>query len=253
MTAPAPDQDQDQDQAVDPATGQISNAVLDAVIDQTDQRRADRAAEGERAKATAEGPCSRCGAGESWLKPGRGGWHRDAKGPICQPCHLDMRAFGRPDGAIMSDSEHRAKVIADLIGPDEARQQYPPLLLAKAADILAWWCEVPGARRGQGPERFGYVDLPALLAHPLLHAPPPPPPVLRSRGRRSRCPSCGCKGECWTVEQVGVPAAVASDGTLSQVARAHFRLTWTCHSCRHVEVEQRAEQLPDVPVRLQVG
>jgi hypothetical protein len=247
MTA-TPDPDQRQVEPVDPQTGKISPAVLDELGDQLDQRRAQRRAEAERAKATAEGPCSRCGAVQSWLRPGVGGWHRDARGPICQPCNLDMRSFQRPDGAIMGDGEHRARVIAELIGPERARWQWPPLLVARARELLPWWCEVPGAPAGQ---RFGYVDREALAAS--LGAPPPPPPVLHNRGRKVRCPGCGAKGECWTVEQVGVSTPTTSDGALSVSQRAHFRLTWTCHRCRHVDVEQRADQLPGVPVRGLVG
>jgi hypothetical protein len=46
-----------------------------------------------------------------------------------------------------------------------------------------------------------------------------------------------------------VSAPTDSRGELSRVQRAHFRLTWGCHRCRHVEVEQRTEQYPGVPVR----
>jgi hypothetical protein len=70
---------------------------------------------------------------------------------------------------------------------------------------------------------------------------------VHSRGRRHRCPGCGAKGEVWTVEQVGVSTSVSSDGKPSIAQRAHFRVTWTCHTCRHVDVEQRPEQLPGVP------
>jgi hypothetical protein len=249
MTA-TPEQRRGQAEAVDPQTGRIDPAVLDALGDQLDQRRAQRRAEAERAKATAY-TCSRCGARESWVKPGGGGWQHDQYGATCHPCDLDRRAWQRPDGAVMGDSEHRARVIAELIGPEAARWQWPPLLEARAPKLLPWWCEVPGARAGDGPERFGYVDREALAAS--LVAPPPPPPVLHNRGRKVRCPGCGCRGECWTVEQVGVSAAIASDGELSTAQRAHFRLTWTCRRCRHVDVEQRAEQVPGVPVRLALG
>jgi hypothetical protein len=81
----------------------------------------------------------------------------------------------------------------------------------------------------------------------------PRPPVLRSRGRRHRCAGCGAKGELWTVEQVGIAAQVGSDGRLSSVAKAHFRVTWTCHTCHHQDVEQRPDQLPGVPVAGLVG
>jgi predicted RNA-binding Zn-ribbon protein involved in translation (DUF1610 family) len=80
----------------------------------------------------------------------------------------------------------------------------------------------------------------------------PRPPVLRSRGRRHRCPSCGAKGEVWTVEQVGVSAPVASDGTV-RPNRAGFRLTWRCSTCRHEDVEYQRDQLAGVPVSGLVG
>jgi hypothetical protein len=255
MTA-SPDQDHDQApaavEAVDPATGQLSPAVLDALAGQLDQRRAERAADAEWAKATAE-TCSRCGARESWLDPrrGRGGWHRDAKGAICQPCNLDMRDFQRPDGAILPDAEYRARVIAELIGPERARWQWAPLLVERAPKLLPWFCEVPGARPGDGPERFAYVDVEDLAAS--LKAKPPPPAPRLSRGRRHRCAGCGCRGECWWAEQVAVSAPTTSTGELSRAVRAHFRIRWTCATCRHVDVEQRAEQLPGVPVRGLVG
>jgi hypothetical protein len=253
MTA-TPGQDQDQ-AAPAPAPGTAPEWYADATLDALElaqqRRRADRQAEAEHAKATAEGPCSRCGCPESWLKPGRGGWHRDARGPVCQPCNLDMRSFQREQGAIIGDDEHRARVIIALVGEAEARWQYPPILVARSRDLLAWYCETPGARPGEGGERFGYVDVPTLVAS--LHAPPPPPPTLLSRGRKVRCPNCGAKGQVWTCEQVAVSAPVDSRGELSRVQRAHFRVTWTCHTCWHADVEQRAEQVRGVPVGGLVG
>jgi hypothetical protein len=80
-----------------------------------------------------------------------------------------------------------------------------------------------------------------------LTATPPPEPKRYDRGRRHRCP-CGCKGACWTVEQVGVPAPVSTTGELSRVIGPHFRLTWQCVQCRRQEVETRADQHPDAPV-----
>jgi hypothetical protein len=123
---------------------------------------------------------------------------------------------------------------------------------AYLADAFRWWYETPGARPGRGAERFGYLTGPELVAQ-LYQGREPRPPTLYSRGRRVRCEGCGSKGECWQVEQVGVSAATTSTGELSRVARAHFRLTWTCSRCRRVEVEQRAEQVAGVPVRTVVG
>jgi hypothetical protein len=236
MTA-TPDPDRGQVEAVDPTTGRIAPAVLDALGDQLDRRRAERQAEAEHRKATLEGPCSRCGCPESWLKPGRGGWHRDARGPICQPCNLAMRAFGLPNGVVMSDSEFRAKVILDLLGPEQRRWQYEPLLVAKAADIFAWFCEVPGAEPGRGPQRFGYVDVAALLAHPLLHAPPPPPPVLV---KGPRCPRCR-RRDAWAVTErpVSGQAYLTGDG----VTPGYIEVRRVCHGdggrCRYEPEPER--------------
>ena len=259
MTA-GPDQDHDQDQgpAMDPATGLLSPEVRRALAVQLapdlnvvmpEQKRQEDAA-AEHAKAVAY-TCSRCGCRESWLAPGKGGWYHDAKGPICQLCNLDMREFQRPNGAILPDAEYRARVIAELIGPERARWQWAPLLVERAPKLLPWFCEVPGARPGRGPERFAYVDVEDLAAS--LKAKPPPPAPLRSRGRRHRCAGCGCRGDCWWAEQVAVSAPTTSSGELSRAVRAHFRIRWTCATCRHVDVEQRAEQLPGVPVRGLVG
>jgi hypothetical protein len=80
----------------------------------------------------------------------------------------------------------------------------------------------------------------------------PRPPVLRDRGKRVRCEGCGAKGKTWTVTQVAVPAVADSSGQVKS-HRAYFELRWTCHTCRHTEVEQRPTQLPGVPVNMRVG
>jgi hypothetical protein len=235
------------DQAAAAAAQLDPDAQLDLLDRELARRRRERDAEGERAKARAY-VCSRCGASESW-RAGKGAWWHDAKGAICSTCDLDRRTFQRPDGPIVSDAEHRARIIAELIGPERARWQWPPLLVARAPELLPWWCELPpGAPAG---ERFGYVDREALDAS--LRAPPPPPPTLHNRGRRHRCAGCGCKGDCWAAEQVGVSAPITSDGQRSSVIGAHFRVTWTCAKCRRQEVETRAEQVPGVPVLRLVG
>jgi hypothetical protein len=116
---------------------------------------------------------------------------------------------------------------------------------------MAWWYEVPGARPGRGGERFGYLTGPELVAR-LYAGREPRPPVLHSRGKRHRCAGCQARGQVWTVEQVGVSAPVASDGTVRS-NRAYFRVTWRCVRCRHEDVEQRPQQLPGVPVCGLVG
>ena len=112
---------------------------------------------------------------------------------------------------------------------------------------MPWWHEVPPARPGRGGERFGYLTGPELVAR-LYAGREPRPLQLYSRGRRHRCPSCGARGEVWTCQQVGVSAPTTTDGALSSVQRAHFRVTWTCYRCRHVDVEQQPEQVAGVPV-----
>lgn len=124
----------DQDQAAAAAAQLDPDAQLDLLDRELTRRRREREAEGERAKATAY-TCSRCGAGESW-RAGRGVWFHDEKGAICQACDLDRRSFQRPDGAIIGDSEHRARMIAELVGPELARYQWPPLLVARARELL---------------------------------------------------------------------------------------------------------------------
>jgi len=89
-TVTAPDVDQDPGQV-----GQLSPAVLDHLDGQLATRRAQREAERKRAAAAGE-PCSRCGAVESWERPGVGGWAGgDAHGAVCWSCDRDR---GRPLG-----------------------------------------------------------------------------------------------------------------------------------------------------------
>jgi hypothetical protein len=177
-----------------------------------------------------------------------GGWLQNAGQPVCH-------AGGRDRGPAGGDWEHRAKAARMVLGQAPApvwashgsepaacywRDEY-------LADAFRWWHETPGARPGCGPKRFGYLTGPELVAQ-LYQGREPRPPVLRSRGRRHRCPGCGCRGDCWQVEQVAVAATVGSDGELSRVARSHFRVTWTCWRCRHEDVEQQTARLPGVPV-----
>ena len=184
-----------------------------------------------------------------------GGWAGgDAHGAICHACD---RERGGPSG---DDRGHRARAARLVLGqtpaPPWAGHGSDPAVRwwhdGYLADAMVWWYEVPGARPGRGSERFGYLTGPQLVTR-LYQGREPRPPTLHSRGRRVRCEGCGCKGECWQVEQVGVSGAMTSTGELSRVARAHFRVTWTCSRCRHVEVEQRAEQVAGVPVAGLVG
>jgi hypothetical protein len=240
----------DQGPDLDPATGQLSPVVLDSLAGQLDQRARARHAEQDRAKAHG-GPCSRCGATQSWQQPGVGGWAGgDAHGAICTPCDRDR---GGPSG----HDEHAARVkaarlvLGETPAPAWTGHGDTPASIWWHDDYLAaamrWWHETPGARPGPGPERFAYTS-PADLLGRLYRDSTPRPPVLHSRGRRHRCPQCGARGEVWTVAQVAVAGQVAADGRTSAVARAHFKLTWTCHACRHTETEQRPDQLAGVPV-----
>ena len=238
---------------LDPATGQLSAPVLDSLAGQLDQRARQRQAAQDRAKATG-GPCSRCGATESWERPGVGGWAgSDAHGPICHACDRDR---GGPAG---DDRTHRIRAARQILGdtpaPPWAGHGDTPAAHwwhdDYLADAMVWWHEMPGAPPGRGAERFAYLTGQQLVAR-LYAGREPKPPVLHSRGRRHRCPGCQAKGEVWTVEQVGVSAPVASDGTV-RPNRAYFRVTWRCVRCRHEEVEQRPEQLAGVPVSGLVG
>jgi hypothetical protein len=250
MTAP---NELDQDPAVRAA--QLDpDAQLDLLDRELARRRRERDAERKRADA-AGGPCSRCGAVESWQASGVGGWAGgDAHGAVCHPCD---RERGGPSG---DDREHRIRaarqVLGDTPAPAWAGHGAEPAARywhdAYLADAFRWWYETAGARPGQRAERFGYLTGRELVAR-LYEGREPRPPVLRSRGRRHRCPGCGAKGEVWRVEQVAVAATVASDGELSRVARSHFRVTWTCWRCRHEDVEQQTAQLPGVPVSGLVG
>jgi hypothetical protein len=199
VSDPAPNElDQDQDQA----PGQLSAPVLDALAGQLDQRARERRAEADRERA-AGGPCSRCGAVESWETATRGGWAGgDAHGPICHPCDRDR------GGPAVDDREHRARAARLVLGqtpaPSWAGHGAEPAvrywLDSYLGDVFVWFYEAgPGARPGRGPERFGYLTGAELVAR-LYQGREPRPPVLRSRGRRHRCPGCGCKGECWQAQ-----------------------------------------------------
>jgi hypothetical protein len=184
-----------------------------------------------------------------------GGWAgSDAHGAVCHACDRDR------GGTAGDDRTHRIRAARHLLGSTPAppwaghgdspaaRWWHDDYL----ADAMVWWHEVPGAPPGRGAERFAYLTGAALVAR-LYAGREPRPPVLHSRGKRHRCPSCGAKGEVWRVAQVGVSAPVGSDGQPVVAVRAHFRLTWTCSRCRHVESEQRPSQLEGVPVAGLVG
>jgi hypothetical protein len=244
----------DQDQAAAAARELDPDAQLDLLDHELARRRAAREAEARRAQA-AGGPCSRCGAAESWERPGVGGWAGgDAHGPVCVACDTER---GGPAG---DDRDHRIRAARQVLGqtpaPEWAGHGDTPAARwwheNYLADAMVWWHEVPGAPPGRGSERFAYLSGPALVAR-LYQGREPRPPKLYSRGRRHRCAGCGAKGEVWLVEQVGVSAAATTSGERSRTQRAHFRLTWTCSHCRYTDVEQRAEQLPGVPIAGLVG
>jgi hypothetical protein len=250
MTAPRVDQDQ----AAAAAARELDpDAQLDLLARELKRREREQRAEADRAKA-AGGPCSWCGAVESWERPGLGGWAGgDQHGAICRPCDADR---GGPSG---DDRAARITAARLVLGstPAPAWAGHGTSPAAKwwhddyLAEAMVWWFEVPGARPGRGAERFGYLTGPELVDR-LYAGREPRPPVLRSRGRRHRCAGCGARGEVWTVEQVGVSAPVASDGTIRS-NRASFRLTWRCHRCGHTDVEYQPEQLAGVPVAGLIG
>ena len=110
MTAP---NEVDQDPAARAA--QLDpDAQLDLLDRELARRRAERAADADRAKA-AGGPCSRCGAVESWQAPGVGGWAGgDQHGAVCHPCD---RERGGPPG---DDREHRIRAARQVLGQTPA-------------------------------------------------------------------------------------------------------------------------------------
>jgi hypothetical protein len=243
----------DQDQAAAAARELDPDAQLDLLAGELARRERERRAEADRAKA-AGGPCSRCGCTESWASAGVGGWAGgDQHGAVCHACDRDR------SGPAGDDREARIRAARLVLGstpaPPWARHGDTPAARWWHDDYLAaafpWWYELAGARPGRGPERFGYLTGPELVAR-LYEGREPRPPVLHSRGRRHRCECCGVRGEVWTVEQVGVSAPVDSAGQVKS-NRAYFRVTWTCQRCGCVEVEQRRDQLPGVPVTGLVG
>jgi len=246
--------DIDQDQAAAAAAQLDPDAQLDLLDRELARRRTERAAEAKRAAAQG-GPCSRCGAVESWERPDVGGWAgSDQHGPVCHACAAER---GGPAG---DDRAHRIRAARLVLGstpaPAWAGHGDRPAVdfwhdEPYLADAMVWWYEVPGARAGRGAERFGYLTGPELVAR-LYAGREPRPPVLHSRGKRHRCAGCQARGEVWTVEQVGVSAPVASDGSV-RPNRAYFRVSWRCSRCRHEDIEQRPTQLPGVPVSGLVG
>jgi hypothetical protein len=216
------------------------DAQLDLLDHELERRRAARKAEAKR-EAAAGGPCAYCGAVESWKRPGEGHWLHGPEGPVCHACDLDRRRWQRPDGSLLADPEHRAYVIAELLGPERARRIWPPFLLADAPTRLRWWHETPGAPPGQGPERFGYVDRAALAAG-FIAPPPEAQPLHRGPGK---CPACGCKGACWRRSERPVAGVPREHGEGYAVGRRPYvEVTWTCWgkhhdgACRHTVVEQ---------------
>ena len=173
MTAP---NEVDQDAAARAA--QLDpDAQLDLLDRELARRRAERAAGADRAKA-AGGPCSRCGAVESWQAPGRGGWAGgDQHGAVCHPCD---RERGGPSG---DDREHRIRAARQVLGQTPAppwaghgsepaaRYWHDDYL----ADAMPWWHEVPGRPAVRRPR----APTPAALQ------PRPPAPLrrLRRQGR----------------------------------------------------------------------
>jgi hypothetical protein len=241
MTA---DQDQGQAEAVDPATGMLSPEVRRELARQlapdlgpalAQQAREDKAA-AEHAKATAH-TCAICGVGVSW-RAGKAWWFHDQHGPVCSACDLDRRSFQRPNGTILADSEHRARIVAELIGPELARFQWPPFLVARAPELLRWWHELPPAEQAAAPagERFGWVDREALVAS-LKAKPPPPPELVRWR----KCPKCKARDRWQVIERpVSGQAYLTGDG----ITRPYVEVRRVCHGdggrCRYEpEPQQR--------------
>jgi hypothetical protein len=255
-----------QDPGVDPATGQLSPVVLDRLAVQlaphitphvtTTQQQTAAAERVQEEQEKAHNPrgCVDCGASLSWLAPGKGGWHSGR-------CHVCWLERGGDAGAGTDDGDARARacdLVLGTIAPPGWANAVPgvPTVAGRwdvqyKADAFRWFSEVPDARPAPGAQRFAYVTAEQLRDR-LYQGRQPPPLVLRSRGKRHRCPACGCRGECWTVTQVAVAAGTTTTGEPSSARKAGFEVTWTCQgkggSCRHVEVEWHPTQLPGIAV-----
>jgi hypothetical protein len=234
--------------------------LLERELAQRKAKRERREVAEAQQQAAQGGPCSRCGATESWERPGVGGWAGgDALGAICWPCKRDLERAG-------DDSGHRLAVCDRLLGdlaPPTWASVVPgaPTVAARwearyKVAAMRWWAETLGAPPARGAERFAYTSAEELrdrLYREALALRERARASLRSRGRRFRCPGCQAKGEPWQVTQVGVSAPLTIDGELSRVARAHFRVTWRCTRCGHEDIEERTDQLNGVPVAGLVG
>jgi hypothetical protein len=248
----------DQDQAAAAAAELSPDQQLDVLTDEITRRQARKVAreagEAEHAKATGQGPCSRCGASESWPRPGVGGWAGgDQHGAICWPCDVER---GGPSG---DDREARIRTCRRVMGstpapPWAGHGDLPAVDFWHddwLADVWRWWYETAGAPPGRGPERFAYTSGPELVAR-LYEGREPRPPELHSRGRRHRCPGCGARGQVWTCQQTAMSAPLTTTGELGS-QRGYFRIVWTCSRCRHEDVERQPEQMPGVAVSGLVG
>jgi hypothetical protein len=138
------------------------------------------------AREVTGGPCVYCGVTVSAQREGphaplRGVWHSAAGGRCCARCNLDRRN-GFIDGAIQPDSEHRARVLYELL-PELHRRWLPQFAVPRSG--FRWWHETPGARPAPPPgdARFGYVDRDALRA--ALE------PALAPLETGEPCPRCG--------------------------------------------------------------
>jgi hypothetical protein len=253
MTTASHDLDPDQGQPVDPATGQLSPTVRRELRRQLREDELAEAAEARQAAAHG-GPCTDCGCTLSWLAPGVGGWHANR-------CHLCWQARGGDAGAGDDDGPARVKacelILGDIAPPEWANRvpgvptvagRWEPEYKARA---FRWFSETPGATPAPDATRFAYTSAEQLRER-LYAGRQPPPPQLHDRGRKVRCEGCGRKGKLWTCTQRGVPAPTDSRGQVKS-NRAYFEVTWTCHHCRHTDVEQRPTQVRGVSVQMLTG
>jgi hypothetical protein len=156
-----------------------------------------RQAEARRlAREVTGGPCVFCGCTLSAQREGaraplRGVWHTVAGGKCCARCNLDRRN-GFVDGAIQPASEHKARVLYELL-PELRGRWLPQHALARVD--FRWFSETPGARPAPPPgdQRFAYLDLDAVRA-----ALAPASALLETR---EPCPRCGL-ADRWRSRQV---------------------------------------------------
>lgn len=132
------------------------------------------------------GPCRFCGVQRSAYRFAR----HNGFGPItevprwvdrnvCQECDNDRR----PLGALVSDIEHRERVVRSLVDPTVSKRWWGSNIVN--VSTFKWWSETQGAIGG-GERRWAYFDKVDLTDKLDVTASAPP------YERMQPCPTCGC-------------------------------------------------------------